>query len=199
MSHGDEPYGRDEHPASRPNFEVALRGYDKRQVEQYVTQVAGDIANLTAERDRTYAQLQNYAAQHQEMHAELTELRQRPPQLDRASFRDLGPMVEQIIALAEKQAEAIVTGAEERANERETLAERTLSEAREAADRTRAERRSAREEAEREAHRINEQSAAQLSRTQAETAQLVEQARNQVQQEIEAARTKSQQELAQWQ
>src|SRR4051794_3514557 len=97
MSHGGE--------YERPNFEVALRGYEKRQVDLYVTRAESQISGLASERERAIAQIQNMGAQLQKLQAELTELHQRPTQIDRAFFRDLGPMVDQILALAEKQAD----------------------------------------------------------------------------------------------
>ena len=64
----------------------------------------------------------------------MTELRQRPAQVDRASFRDLGPMVDQILDLAEKQAGAITEAAAKRAAELHE-AEKALAAAREQAAR----------------------------------------------------------------
>ena len=36
MSHGGEIFGLGGETASEPNFETALRGYEKKQVERYV-------------------------------------------------------------------------------------------------------------------------------------------------------------------
>ncbi len=41
MSHSGEQFARDE----RPTFETALRGYDKRQVDQFVAQADQEIAD----------------------------------------------------------------------------------------------------------------------------------------------------------
>jgi len=49
--------------------------------------------------------------------AELVEVKQRPARVDRASFRHLGPMVDQILALAEKQAGVIIDNTEQKAAE----------------------------------------------------------------------------------
>ena len=109
MSQGDELFAAHEDGGSRPSFETALRGYDKRQVDQYLARADNEIAQtLAADRERAYAQIQQMVPQLQHLQAELNELRQRPPLVERASFRHLGPMVDQILALAEKQAEAIV-------------------------------------------------------------------------------------------
>jgi peptidoglycan DL-endopeptidase RipA len=133
MSHGGDLFAVRESMTSQPTFEVALRGYDKRQVDRYVAQVDGQISHLAAERDAALGQVQGLVSQLQHVQAELTDLHQRPPQVDRASFRDLGPMVDQILALAEKQAEAISGGAAQRAAELRGDAEKSLADAREQA------------------------------------------------------------------
>src|SRR5690606_19114630 len=114
--------------SSRPSFELALRGYDKRQVDQYISQKDREISALVAERDRALGQIQNLAAQLLQLQGELNELRQRP--VDRASLRDLGPTVDQIVALAEKQGQEITEQANQRAAECQAEAEKLLAEAR---------------------------------------------------------------------
>jgi peptidoglycan DL-endopeptidase RipA len=106
--------------------------------------------------NRRSATSRNLTAHLQQLQAELTELRQRPPQVDRATFRDLGPMVDRILALAQMQAEAIVDTAAQRAAEHQAEAERVLGETREQADKLRADGEAAQERAEQEAKRINE-------------------------------------------
>jgi chromosome segregation ATPase len=136
MSHGGELYAVRDDMTSRPRFEFALRGYDKRQVDQYVAQTDSEISTLTAERERASGHIQDLTAQLQHLQAELTDLRQRPAQVDRASFRHLGPTVDQILALAEKQAEAITNTSAQRAANRQAEADKVLVEAREHAAQT---------------------------------------------------------------
>src|SRR5690606_12139645 len=128
--------------AARPSFEVALRGYDKRQVDEYVSRVDRMVSTLAGERDQALTQVQELATHLEQVQAELTELRQQPPRVDRASFRDVGSTVDQIIDLAEHQAQNITDAAAERAAEHLAEAERVLSDARQEADRLRAEGRS---------------------------------------------------------
>src|SRR5262245_53401822 len=104
MSQSGELFAVREDMTSQPRFDLALRGYDKRQVDLYVSRADSEVAALAAERERSYGQIKNLTAQLQLQHAELTELRQREPTVERASFRHLGPMVDQILALAERQA-----------------------------------------------------------------------------------------------
>jgi cell division septum initiation protein DivIVA len=75
MSDGGELFAVREDTTSRPTFEVALRGYDKRQVDQYVLRTDSEIARLAAERQRAFGQIQDMAGQLQQVQAELTELR----------------------------------------------------------------------------------------------------------------------------
>src|SRR3981189_2651076 len=133
MSHSGEPPEAGVETNSRQSFEVALRGYDKRQVDQYVSQVDSEIATLVAGRDRALGEIKTLTAQLRQLQAELTEMRGRPVQIDRASFRDLGPMVDQMLALAEKQAGEIVSPPTQRAANREAEADKMLIEAREQA------------------------------------------------------------------
>src|SRR6266542_5340301 len=134
MSNGGELSVLNDRPA-QPTFEVSLRGYDKRQLDQYVSRADSEIATLAAERERAVHHIQDLVARLQHLEAELTELRQRPARVDRASFRHLGPMVDQILALAEKQAEAITSTTAQRAANRQAEAEKVLVEAREQAAR----------------------------------------------------------------
>jgi cell division septum initiation protein DivIVA len=130
MSNSEEPPGAGE---ERQSFELALRGYDKRQVDQYIAQLDNEISTLAAERDWAVGEVKARTTQLQQLQTELTELHERPIQIDRASFRDLGPMVDQMLALAEKQAGAIVGNATQRATNREAEADRMLGEARDQA------------------------------------------------------------------
>ncbi|HWB34926.1 MAG TPA: hypothetical protein VHA75_02775, partial [Rugosimonospora sp.] len=131
MSHDGELLTLSEDANARPSFGTAVRGYDKRQVDQFVAQADSEVATLTAERERAYAQIRDLHAQLQHLQGELVELRQRPTTVERASFRHLGPMVDQILLLAEKQADTIAQATAERVAGHEAAAEKTLADARE--------------------------------------------------------------------
>src|SRR5205814_1579607 len=137
--------------------------------------------------------IRDMSAQLQKVQADLTELRQRPPvQLDKASFRDLGPMVDQILALAEKQAGVITSTTAERAAKREAEGEKTLAEAKEKAAKTLREF-----EAELAARRASEDKvdAERRAAAEAELVAIRERA-EQVKAEGEAARERAEQEAA---
>ena len=53
----ERPANRDDMIA-RPGFVVSMRGYDKRQVDQYVEQVDAEISQLVAERKRSFTRVQ---------------------------------------------------------------------------------------------------------------------------------------------
>jgi len=186
MSQGDELAAAHDDSGSRPSFETALRGYDKRQVDQYLARTDHELAQLGADRERAYAQIQQMVPQLKHLQAELNE-RQRQPLVERASFRHLGPMVDQILALAEKQAEAIVHTANQQITEQQSAAEKVLAETHDRAQKVRA-----------ESEALAKQSQQQAEQARVELEASVEEARNQLQQEVEAARAKAEQELAQW-
>jgi cell division septum initiation protein DivIVA len=104
VSNGGELFALREDIPSQPNFELTLKGYNKRQVDRYVSRADAEIATLAAEREQAFAQVQELAAQVAQQQAELEDLRRRPSKVERASFQHLGPMVEQMLALAEQQA-----------------------------------------------------------------------------------------------
>ncbi|MEV0713223.1 DivIVA domain-containing protein [Asanoa sp. NPDC050611] len=170
-----------------PTFDTSMRGYEKKQVDRHLADTADRLAQLAAEREQAHNHIRGLSANLEQMHAELTELRDREPRLDRASFRHLGSMVDEILALSEKQGQAIVDAAGEHAAEIKNAAEKVLEAAHQEAERLRAEGQAAREATEQEAKRLHEASIAAIERAEGEA-----RAR------IESAHEQTQQELAQW-
>src|SRR4029453_14320821 len=111
MSHGGELFALGEDVVAEPGFDIALRGYERRQVDRYVAQVEAGGAAPAAERDEAYRQVQALAGQVHDVQNQMAELRRHTATDATVSFRHLGPRVEQILALAEEQAEAIRAGA----------------------------------------------------------------------------------------
>jgi cell division septum initiation protein DivIVA len=116
----------DRENSERPSFEVALRGYDKSEVDRYTARVERDMAKLVADRDRAKAEIDGLKTLVQQLRTEATELQGRPIQIDREKLSDLGPMVEQMLTLAEKQAKTIVAHANQRAASREAEADKLV-------------------------------------------------------------------------
>src|SRR5512140_3431288 len=104
MSHGGEIVGLGGDAATEPSFETALRGYEKKQVERYVARAENEIATLSAEREQAYSQIQALNARVEQLQQEAAQAR-RQGALTEVSYRHLGPRVEQILTLAEEQAE----------------------------------------------------------------------------------------------
>src|SRR3954447_15703349 len=57
-----------------PSFEVVLRGYDRRQVEDAFDRLEGDLASLAADRDPASARWDASAAQAEGLHTEMAGL-----------------------------------------------------------------------------------------------------------------------------
>src|SRR5690348_6960209 len=129
MSHGGEIFGLGGDAATEPSFETALRGYERKQVERYVARAENEIAALAAEREQAYTQIQAMAAQIERLQQEITQVRRNGGVGPEVSFRHLGPRVEQILALAEEQAEAIKASATDDIAARLAEAERIRAEA----------------------------------------------------------------------
>ncbi|NUT35341.1 MAG: hypothetical protein HOV79_19990, partial [Hamadaea sp.] len=133
MSQGGDLFALGEGVASQPSFDDALRGYKKNQVNDYVAQAEAEIATLAAEREQAYQQVQALAGQVQLLQDDLAETRRRSQLPAKTSFKHLGPRVEQILALAEEQAEAIIHDAHRQAADDRREAERQLADARDRA------------------------------------------------------------------
>ncbi|HLU29099.1 MAG TPA: hypothetical protein VKZ65_11720, partial [Glycomyces sp.] len=118
MSHGGELFALADGAVTEPSFDTEFKGYNRKRVDRYVAQVEAEIAALAAEREQAYAQIQALAGQVEQLQLELTELRRRGPVVEKAAFAHLGPMVGQILALAEEQAEAIKLAAVHEIDER---------------------------------------------------------------------------------
>ena len=57
MSQRGELFVLAEGVSTEASFEVAVRGYHKKQVDKYVAQVEAEIATLSAEREQALAQI----------------------------------------------------------------------------------------------------------------------------------------------
>ena len=114
---------------TEPTFELALRGYEKRQVDRYVQQVEAEVAALTAEREELYAQI-NVLNQHvQQMQQEVANARRlMTTPGEGLTYRHLGARAEQILALAEEQAAEIRDRVTRELAEKEAALARTRAE-----------------------------------------------------------------------
>src|SRR3954452_9307588 len=135
MANGAELYTLTNGIATEPTFETAMRGYERKQVDRYVSQAEGEIVALAGERDEAFDQLRLLTEQVHQLQQELAVARSATaaPVPANVSFRHLGSRVEQILALAEDQAEAIKADAAQgiaaQRAEVEQLLEKTRAEA----------------------------------------------------------------------
>src|SRR5215475_2328563 len=92
---------------TEPSFTIMFRGYNRREVDQYAHLAEAQLTAAYSERQELAARVQNLTDQVAQAHSELVELRRRPGPNDKLNFRHLGPRVEQILAEAERQADAV--------------------------------------------------------------------------------------------
>src|SRR4051812_15110679 len=95
-----------------PAFDVVLRGYDRKQVEEELAGVQADLAAVTTDRDAAYAQASAYAAQIQRLQGEVYHLHQQMAALQTPAAA-AAARVERMLKLAEAEAAGIRTKAEE--------------------------------------------------------------------------------------
>jgi len=119
--------------SDEPYFDVTMRGYDKRQVDDYVARAAAQLAELTAARDAALATSADRAAQLASREAQIESLRvqaaKKTETLDPAAVSD---RIRDMLQLATEEAAQTRRAAE-------MEAERVLASARADAERMRAE------------------------------------------------------------
>src|SRR6185312_15672121 len=128
MAHGAELDVLTNGIHTEPSFDNVMRGYHKRQVDRYVARVEAEILALATERDEAIAHIHLLTDQVHQLQADLAEAR-RVGASTAISFRHLGPRVEQILALAEEQADAIRNEAEQTVVDRQGEADRVVAKA----------------------------------------------------------------------
>ncbi|MFL6162949.1 MAG: hypothetical protein ACJ74U_12060 [Jatrophihabitantaceae bacterium] len=176
-----------------PFFDVTMRGYDKRQVDDYVARAVAQLAELAAARDAALATSADRAAQLASREAQIESLRaqaaKKTETLDPAAVSD---RIRDMLQLATEEAAQTRRGAE-------LDAERVLAEARADAERMRAEataeqqrltagaaQRSA--EADQKLAQVRTQAAAELDQARVQATAELEQARAEAARITEAAR-----------
>ncbi|MEP6695712.1 MAG: DivIVA domain-containing protein [Pseudonocardiales bacterium] len=99
-------------PSALPTFDVALRGYDRRQVSEYLDRIERDLAITQADRtaavSHARAMEQRLAELQKELHAE----RERLVESEQPTYAGLGAKAEMILRLAEEEAARLRSEAE---------------------------------------------------------------------------------------
>ena len=118
--------------ASEPTFDTVIRGYHRRDVDNYTQRAETQINALISERRDNQAQIRILTDQLHQVQSELAERHRHVPGIDEPlRFRHLGLRVEEILQLAEDQAETITAEASAEATKLRTEAQRHLDETRE--------------------------------------------------------------------
>jgi DivIVA domain-containing protein len=116
-----------------PHFDIAMRGYDRRQVDEYVARAEAEIADIQTARDSALATSAERAAQLASNAAHIESLkRQAANSTETISPANVSDRIRDMLRLATDEAAQTRRGAEEEA-------ERVLSAAKAAAERVRGE------------------------------------------------------------
>jgi len=107
-------------PPALPTFDLALRGYDRRQVDEYLDRVEHDLSVAQADRDAASTRIALLEKRLDELENELQAARHQLAEGARPTYAGLGRRVEQLLSIAEEEAErlradALRDTAEERA------------------------------------------------------------------------------------
>jgi DivIVA domain-containing protein len=86
-------------------FDVALRGYDREQVDQHLVEVRSDFDSVMAERDELAARVRQLEHRIEELH--LSDGDEQPAERPVSSLTGFGARVEKILRLAEDEATAL--------------------------------------------------------------------------------------------
>lgn len=113
MAHGEEQnlFTLSDPATAEVTFDLALRGYDRRQVDRYIAQLESELSQFAARRDDALAQNHALIGQVSELQNQMVEA-QRRPTIDKPSYKHLGARVEQIFGMVEEEAAEIRRRAE---------------------------------------------------------------------------------------
>ena len=186
-----------------PIFDVGIRGYDKRQVDSYVSQAETQIAELKVARDAALATSADRAAQLASREAHIESLKQQAVRtVEVPSSVQVSDRIRDMLQLADDEAVQTRRTAEEDAarirRAAEQQAEQVLSAARADAERVRAEAAAAQQrltagaaqrsaEADQKLAQARVQSAAELDKARAEAARILDLATAELDKAVAAA------------
>jgi DivIVA domain-containing protein len=119
------------------SFALAVRGYDREQVDEHLADLHDELRLLTLDRDAAVAEAETLARHLESARAEIGELRARLDRTLRAPADPavLGERVRRMLELARAEADAVVAAAHRRAG---AVLDRAAEAERRTADRLRA-------------------------------------------------------------
>lgn len=144
MAHGEEQnlFTLSDPATAEVTFDLALRGYDRRQVDRYIAQLESELSQFAARRDDALAQNHALAAQVTELQNQMVDV-QRRTTVEKPSYKHLGARVEQIFAMVEEEAGEIRRRAEADGAQTLARAEKEIDGIKAGVEKALAERRSA--------------------------------------------------------
>jgi DivIVA domain-containing protein len=144
MAHGEEQnlFTLSDPATAEVTFDLALRGYDRRQVDRYIAQLESELSQFAARRDDALAQNHALAAQVAELQNQMVDV-QRRTTAEKPSYKHLGTRVEQIFGMVEEEAADIRRRAEADAVQFRARAEKEIEGVKVGVEKALAERRDA--------------------------------------------------------
>lgn len=122
-------------PAALPTFDLTLRGYDRRQVDEYLDRLEQTLSAAQADRDAGRAHTAALQRQVEELQAAVNSSRQKLLESTRPTYAGLGERVAQLLRLAEEEAERLRSDAVRDISHMRESADGLLSKAQEKAAR----------------------------------------------------------------
>lgn len=117
-----------------PEFDVVLRGYDRRQVDEYLDRIEADLATAQTERSTLATRSQALDKQLAEQDREVQAARRQLVETAKPTYAGLGTRVHQLLSLAEQEAAEVRAKAGADAAQTRDKAERDVAHLREHAD-----------------------------------------------------------------
>lgn len=133
-----------------PEFDVVLRGYDRRQVDEYLDRLEADLAAAQTERSTLTARARALDKQLTEQDREVQAARRQLVESAQPTYAGLGARVHQLLSIAEQESADIRSKAEAAAAQIRGQAEKDVAHLRERADSVLAEAKTRSEAAERD-------------------------------------------------
>lgn len=116
-------------PGALPSFDVARRGYHRGQVDEYLDRLEQSLAVAQAHQEAAQSDRNAAAQRVAVLEQELSEARRKLTESERPTYAGLGARVEQMLRLAEEEAEQIRQAALTQTSAARTQAETLLEQA----------------------------------------------------------------------
>lgn len=126
-------------PPALPTFDLALRGYDRRQVDEYLDRLEHDLSVAQGDRDAASARIALTEKRLGELESELAATRAQVTEGDHPTYAGLGKRVQQLLTIAEEEAERLRADAQRDTAEERAAAGTLVQQAQDEAEKARRE------------------------------------------------------------